>query len=100
MSIQKDYDPNKLPAPQLIKQKDAKNIMREVRVHPFSGEFNNSLWFFFELCLMPLLCCNKVLGMSWPDMFVEILNVLTKHRLQLMTQLLTGPYSSSAVPHT
>ena len=83
MSIQKDYDPNKLPTPQLIKQKDAKNIMREVHVHPFSGDFNNSIWFFFELCLMPLLRCIKVLGMSWPNMFVEILNVLTKIRFSL-----------------
>ena len=37
--------------------------------------------------------------MSWPDINVEILNVLTKHPLQLMTQLLAGPYSSSAVQH-
>ena len=101
MSIRKDYDPHKLPAPQLIKQKDANNVVREIRLYPFSGDPNNSLWFFFELCMMPLLRCITVLKMSWPDMFVEILNVLTKHPLQIMTQLLAGKYSiASGAQHT
>ena len=100
MSVQKDYDPNNLPAPQLIKRKDANNIVREVRLYPFSGDYNNSLWYFFELCMMPLLRCITALKMSWPDIFIEILNVLTKHPLQLMTQLLSGKYSVAHAQHT
>ena len=96
MSCAKDYDAKKLPAPQPIKHKDANNIMREVRVYPFAGEFNNSLWFFFDLCLFPLMRCTSVLGMSWPDIFIEILNVLTKHPLQIMTQLISTKYSTHA----
>ena len=100
MSVQKDYDPNNLPAPQLIKRKDANNIVREVRLYPFSGDYNNSLWYFFELCMMPLLRCITALKMSWPDMFIEILNVLTKHLLQITTQLLAGKYSIARAQHT
>ena len=96
MSITKDFDTKKLPAPQPIKHKDANNVMREVRVYPFAGEFNNSLWFFFELCLFPLMRCIPVLGMSWTDIFIEILNVLTKHPLQIMTQLISTKYAAAA----
>ena len=96
MSSTKDYNVDQLPKPQLIcKKDDNNNVMREVRVYPYAGQFNNSLWYLFELCLMPLFRCLAVLGMSWPDMFTEVLNVMSKHPLSIMTQLVSGKYSTS-----
>ena len=94
MSVNKDYDRSRLPQPQPLKHKDANNVMREVRIIPFSGEFNNSLWFLFELCLLPLVRCIATLGMTWPAIFTELLNVLGKHPLQIMTSLITQKYST------
>ena len=94
MSVNKDYDRSKLPQPQPLKHKDANNVMREVRIIPFSGEFNNSLWFLFELCLLPLVRCIATLGMTWPAIFTELLNVLGKYPLQIMTELINQKYST------
>ena len=95
MSSTKDYNTNQLPKPQLLRKKDDNNnVVREVRVYPYAGQFNNSLWYLFELCLMPLIRCVATLGMTWTDIFTEVLNVMSKHPLSIMTQLVSGKYST------